>query len=145
MLSITDDRKSDRMWNIHCYAKLPTYQIQYSISYWSSFFVNDFHGDFKFQCGPQAVISGMGSIYSAYHKDRRYNFSCTHLRYYKKIQCKWTEWLNKFNAPMSYHVPTNSFIGGFESGRDSIIRYVLSVYSYYLLQSRTKTFEKKNS
>ena len=134
MLSINDCQKTDRMWNIHCYAGLPTYGASYSISYWSSFFANDFFGKMKFQCGPNAVISGMGSVFSRIDKDRRYRFRCTHMRYYSKSACKWSDWLNDYNVPMSHHVPRNSYINGMESVQDPINRYVPALYTPYHLK-----------
>lgn len=104
----------DRIWTITCLAngKIGTKER------WSGSWTTYDH-PFRHQCGGSEVLAGMKSVHSNWYEDRRWQFMCRPISV-PLINCRWNSfWVNDWDAPLDYSVPSNFVLSGVYSVHDN--------------------------
>ncbi|XP_030640582.1 hemagglutinin/amebocyte aggregation factor-like [Chanos chanos] len=102
-----DNHREDRLWDFGCkdtFSSEPT-------CFWSEY-ANDFDQEFTFQCPKNYVLTGMNSYHDNHHEDRRWRFHCCLVHNQCNAVCQWTTYINYFDEPFSWSVPTMNYLVG---------------------------------
>ncbi|XP_015204935.1 hemagglutinin/amebocyte aggregation factor-like [Lepisosteus oculatus] len=108
------NKYEDRLWSFSCkrtFENIP-------LCSWSGY-VNDFDQQFEFTCPPNSAISGMYSYHDNKREDRRWKFYCCSDSKICYSNCKWTDYVNGFDEPMSWTVPSSYYLVGASSYHDN--------------------------
>jgi len=99
----------DRRWHFEC-----SYDVQNTRNCYNSGWLNDWDGQLHYTCPNNGYIAGFRSYHDNYREDRRWSVVCC-----KTIRgledCKWTNFINDWDAHMDYNVPSTRVINGLYS------------------------------
>ncbi|XP_033730030.1 hemagglutinin/amebocyte aggregation factor-like [Pecten maximus] len=78
---------------------------------------NSYNKPLNFSCQSGDFLKNISSIHSNKHEDRKWSFTCHQLPTdIITERCTWTAYfINRFDRPMLYQCPGDSFINGFRS------------------------------
>lgn len=82
---------------------------------WSGHYVNDFDQLVNYKCPHNGFITGVRSVYSGHHRDRRFNFRCCHVSGLRAHSCQTTLYQNQWDKEIRYQVPNGYFLVGVTS------------------------------
>ena len=108
--SIHDNGKEDRLWQVYC-GKTSTNVAATQSCLWTGF-VNDWDRPLVFQCPGNRLISGMMSYHDNKKEDRRFRFRCCAVPGRSPNNCAWTGYVNDWDRPMDFRVPSDKVIAG---------------------------------
>ncbi|XP_048767671.2 hemagglutinin/amebocyte aggregation factor-like [Ostrea edulis] len=113
IVSTHSNGKEDRRFNFDC---TRVQGVSGPRSCKLSGYVNDWDRDILYTCPDGGYLNGISSVHNNKKEDRRYRFRCCTPkgRYYHKF-CRWTGWVNNWDATFSYFVPRNYVIRGINS------------------------------
>ncbi|XP_048730490.2 hemagglutinin/amebocyte aggregation factor-like isoform X2 [Ostrea edulis] len=86
------------------------------ISYWS--WVNDYDQTFHFQCPKDQYLTGLESVFSKSHNDRKFNLRCTPSSSLLHSSCAWTDYVNVMDEPLVFQCPAGGIVNGIGSSHD---------------------------
>ncbi|RUS82355.1 hypothetical protein EGW08_009870 [Elysia chlorotica] len=113
VLSVHSNLMEDRRFMFSCGAA--PFGGRPSTCKWTHDYVNDFDEPINFMCEPDAVLTGVDSINSNDHQDRRMKFKCCKATGYKTASCGLTPYLNAWDSMMTYNVPPGKVLTGWFS------------------------------
>jgi len=109
--SVHDNKREDRLFDIKC-SNSPVRSS--GKCFWTK--MNPWDQPYRYTCPNNGMVSGMYSIHSNRHEDRRWAIQCCEIS--KELQpdrCRWTGWANNWDGPVNYKVPLGRVLSGFYS------------------------------
>ena len=76
---------------------------------------NNFDQPLHVDCQSKKALSGVRSIYSTPHRDRRFQFLCQSITSYSFSKCFWTGYENQWDQPLLFQCPTDHVMSGVKS------------------------------
>lgn len=102
--------KKDRIYSFACrYGPYP-YRRRDCVG--KDHYVNNFDKPVKLKCKHNGFITGVGSVYSHWHGDRRFKFLCCRVKGFVTHSCKKTSYRNKWGKDLNFVVPPGYFLVG---------------------------------
>jgi len=110
--SVHDNRREDRRWKFHCRAGFVTKTCR-----WSGY-VNNWDARMHYICPGNDVIVGAHSYHDNGREDRRWKYKCCEV-VAKTSNCRWSNWINGWDARMDKQLSHGEVIRGFYSVHDN--------------------------
>ena len=101
----------DRVFNLMCKDVVP---VNFNHCYWTGY-QNEFDMPLFSHCGADYIMNGLYSIYSDFHKDRRFSLLCCRAPGYTTKSCTHSNYINAFDAFMHYAVGGSRVFTGMHS------------------------------
>ncbi|PIO39712.1 hypothetical protein AB205_0200370 [Aquarana catesbeiana] len=109
-----DNKREDRVWDFSCQN---TFSNATSCS-WTGY-INDFDLEFSYICPFGSVINGMYSYHDNTREDRRWKLFCCQGEAPVTRNCKWSAYVNDFDAYLRWDAPPNAYLTGAHSYHDN--------------------------
>lgn len=106
--SVHDNHHEDRSWTWECRQVITSGYPKCHTTGW----VNNFDQPMSFTCGPNEYIAGTESYHNNHYEDRRWKFTCCSAPDYKASGCRITDYVNDFDAPISFTAGPGETITG---------------------------------
>ncbi|GFR85940.1 hemagglutinin/amebocyte aggregation factor [Elysia marginata] len=115
--SVHDNHREDRRWKFGC-GPTPGNAKPRQCE-WTEDYVNDWDLPVMFMCPANYMIAGVASVHDNRREDRRMKVKCCRRPGYKAQSCEITDWLNNWDAPLDYAVPSGKVLVGWMSVHDN--------------------------
>ncbi|GFR94794.1 hemagglutinin/amebocyte aggregation factor [Elysia marginata] len=115
--SVHDDSTQDRRFKFGCGP--PPKKVEPIKCEWTEGFVNHWDGPVMFMCPPNHLVAGVSSVHDNNYQDRRMKFKCCRKPSFRTQSCYFTDYLNNWNDPLDYTVPSGRVLAGWLSVHDN--------------------------
>ncbi|XP_059154330.1 dermatopontin-like [Physella acuta] len=99
----------DRKWELFCRSVGATSACE------QSDYVNEFNKPFNYVCPLNKVLTGIASINSDVHEDRRFKFQCCKITGKNPIGCHLTDYVNDWEKKMNFTTLPGKVLNGANS------------------------------
>ncbi|GFO25163.1 hemagglutinin/amebocyte aggregation factor [Plakobranchus ocellatus] len=106
------NHKEDRRWAFRC-SRAPNGAFP-TRCYWTGY-VNYWDAVMNYVCNRDFVIAGVHSVHDNRREDRRFRFKCCSHHGFRTHSCTLTPYINRWDLPLSYVVPSGQVFAGWAS------------------------------
>ncbi|KAH9510316.1 hypothetical protein Btru_042746 [Bulinus truncatus] len=111
--SVHSNRAEDRLWDLQCRSSGRTVRCA------TSGFINNFDGVMNFNCSGNQVLTGLASEFDSFYKDRKFKAQCCAIQRKQPKNCTWSGFVNEYDKPIGFTVPSGQVIKGLHSVHDN--------------------------
>ena len=105
-----DNKKADDE-----FSRIAVRNLSQASRYYTSY-INDYDASFAHTCPANMFVSGIYSVHSNHHEDRRFKLTCASVKAGSYTATRgsrsWTGYVNNWDQPVNFTCPSNKFIVG---------------------------------
>ncbi len=98
----------------------------YNHCYWTGY-INQYDQPLLAHCGASYVMTGIQSIYSHHHKDRKFSLKCCRAPHFYTRHCQLSGYVNGWDGDMNYSLGGHRVFTGLSSWHDNFREWVIII------------------